>query len=209
MALTIDHLATDQNLRVIQSFEDALGSRMEAGETARIRRMDVDYRTMVCSMELEQDEAIRTIVLHKFGSGADGPRSGNLREFFEVLDLQVRPDHLDCGDRIAPIHEVVPEPLQESDPDWYHKARALELEDRLPEMEELVKKAVPSLHSAIAIAGLYRNRWLRLRQAGETEKASEARQEAVDHAYDFASYATSGGEGAALSLARDEFLKTL
>ena len=46
---------------------------------------------------------------------------------------------------------------------------------------------------------------------GESDpaKAREARKQAADWAWTYASYATSGGEGAALSYERDQFLTSL
>ncbi len=92
--------------------------------------------------------------------------------------------------------------------EWVRRARALEKADRLEEFEEVVREAVPSLHCAIAIAGFYRERWIRLQEV-DGVKAEEARGRARDWAHTYASWATSGGEGAALSYERDQFLKTL
>jgi hypothetical protein len=84
----------------------------------------------------------------------------------------------------------------------------LEREDRLEEAENLIRDSIPSLHFAIAIAELYRTRWIRL-QASDPKKAGEARKQAAKWAYAYASFATSGGEGEALSQERDEFLRQL
>ena len=97
---------------------------------------------------------------------------------------------------------------QPGEQEWVQRARALEGADRLEEMEQVVREAVPSLHCAIAIAGFYRERWVRLREV-DAVKAEEARGRARDWAYTYASWATSGGEGTALSYERDQFLKTL
>ena len=45
--------------------------------------------------------------------------------------------------------------------------------------------------------------------AGDLVRAEEAREKASDWAYTFASFATSGGEGAAFSYERNQFLATL
>jgi hypothetical protein len=102
--------------------------------------------------------------------------------------------------------EAEEEPVE--GPPWWRRAVQLEQADRLEEAERLVKESIPSLHFAIQTAELYRRRWLRLRKA-EPEKAGAARQKAADWAWQYASYATSGGEGAALSMERDEFVRTL
>ncbi len=62
---------------------------------------------------------------------------------------------------------------------------------------------------ALEIATLYRSRWRRFTAAGDLVRAEEAREKASDWAYTFAGFATSGGEGAAFSLQRNEFLRTL
>jgi hypothetical protein len=94
------------------------------------------------------------------------------------------------------------------EPAWKERAEALEREDRLEEMEKAVGAAIPSLYCAIATAEMYRQRWMRLR-ASDPVKAGEARRRAVHWAYTYASWATSGGEGTALSAERDEFLRLL
>lgn len=93
-------------------------------------------------------------------------------------------------------------------PEWWRRAQRLEREDRLEEAEKLICDMIPSLHCAIATADLYRGRWLRLRES-QPAQAKEARKKAADWAHTYASWATSGGEGAALSHERDEFLRTL
>lgn len=77
-----------------------------------------------------------------------------------------------------------------------------------PEAEQLIRDSIPTLHFALATAELYRQRWLRLRRSDPAEAAT-ARNQAAHWAYAYASYATSGGEGLALSRERDEFLSQL
>ncbi|HEY3740604.1 MAG TPA: hypothetical protein VGL53_12205 [Bryobacteraceae bacterium] len=96
-----------------------------------------------------------------------------------------------------------------SDPEWWKQAKALELEDRLHEAEKVISKAVREQGFAIQTAELYRLRMLRLRANGDEAGAAKAREKATSWAHFFASQATSGGEGMALSLQRDEFLQTL
>ena len=88
------------------------------------------------------------------------------------------------------------------------QAEKLEREDRMDDAEQLIRDRIPSLHCAITIADLYRKRWIRLRES-DPKKADEARNNATKWARTYASWATSGGEGAALSLERDEFLRLL
>jgi hypothetical protein len=106
-----------------------------------------------------------------------------------------------------PPIEPVKEP--ESSPDWYQEAVRLEQQDRLEEAERLIEKRINNLYSAICIAEMYRDRWLRLKRQGRQEDAEAARQKSADWAWNLAAGATSGGEGVALSRQRDEFLRTL
>ncbi len=93
-------------------------------------------------------------------------------------------------------------------PEWWRRAVQLERADRLDEAERLLKESIPSLHFAIQTAEMYRLRWIRL-QESEPEKAKAARRQTADWAWRYASYATSGGEGTALSMERDEFVRRL
>jgi len=93
-------------------------------------------------------------------------------------------------------------------PDWMRQAEKLEREDRMEEAEQLIRDRIPSLHCAITIAELYRTRWIRLRES-DPKNANKARNKAAKWARTYPSWATSGGEGAALSLERDEFLRRL
>jgi hypothetical protein len=108
-----------------------------------------------------------------------------------------------------PVVAVV-EPSEElpAAPTFGQRARELEQEDRLEEAETLYRDSIPSLHFAIAIAWMYHDRWVRLKES-DPVLAKDARKRASDWAYNYASYATSGGEGAALSWERDQFLKLL
>ena len=111
-----------------------------------------------------------------------------------------------AGQAREPAADAEPKP---DGPEWWRKAVALERQNRLEEAEQTIHEAVPHLGSAITTADLYRSRWLRLTREGDTEGAHLARRKASDWAYFYASLATSGGEGAALSRERDEFLATL
>lgn len=90
-------------------------------------------------------------------------------------------------------------------PAWWHQALALEGSDRLPEAERLIKDSVPNLHFAAVTADLYRQRMLRLKEAGDALGAESAYRKADDWIGFYASQATSGGEGTALSQERDAF----
>lgn len=103
-------------------------------------------------------------------------------------------------------------PVQPNDatlPAWWQKAVALELRGDLAAAEKTIRDGVPSLHFAHATADLYKRRMLRLKAAGDERGALAAFRKSRDFIRDYASYATSGSEGAALSDERDEFLRGL
>lgn len=94
-------------------------------------------------------------------------------------------------------------------PKWWYEGRELEQAGKLKEMEALLKDRICDQGFALEIARIYRERMLRLRAADDAAGAAEAREQSVSWAYFYASQATSGGEGIALSMERDDFLKTL
>lgn len=107
-----------------------------------------------------------------------------------------------------PEPEKGPPPTEEG-PAWWRTARSLEAADRLEEAERAILDAVPHLGALIQVAELYRLRLLRLRELGHDEGARSAHRKAVDWARSYAASATSGGEGAALSVERDAFIASL
>lgn len=94
-------------------------------------------------------------------------------------------------------------------PEWWDRAVELERANKLKEAEALLKESIPHLAFASQTAELYRLRMIRLMSINDMTGAREAHKQAHDWIYTYASMATSGGEGAALSLQRDDFLKEL
>lgn len=86
---------------------------------------------------------------------------------------------------------------------------ALERAGDLKAMEDAIMKRDNSLWSCCHVAEMYRHRMLRLKHAGDMPGAEHAFARSYDWMCTFASCATSGGEGAANSLARDEHLDQL
>lgn len=100
-------------------------------------------------------------------------------------------------------------PDDASMPAWWLRARKLEGENKLKEAEAVIKDGVPNLYFAHATADLYRLRMLRMKEAGDAAGALEAFRQSETFIYMMAGFATSGGEGAALSYERDNFMKQL
>lgn len=85
----------------------------------------------------------------------------------------------------------------------WEQARVLEAQDRFAEAEALIKQAMPDGWPQQS-AHVYELRMHRLIAAGDAAGALDAFKRASDWLYFFASCATSGGEGAAYSLTRDD-----
>jgi len=92
---------------------------------------------------------------------------------------------------------------------WWQEAQELEAQGKFAEAERTILDAVPDLHAAMMVAELYSRRMQRLKSAGDESGAGEAFGNAEHWIYFFASQATSGGEGLALSRERDAFLREL
>ncbi|MEO8068285.1 MAG: hypothetical protein ABI599_11385 [Flavobacteriales bacterium] len=107
--------------------------------------------------------------------------------------------------REAPASVPAPKDL----PAWWNKAVALEQQDRLEEAEQVIRDGVPHLAFAHATADMYRLRMLRLKSAGDAPGALAAFKKSSHFIFFYASMATSGGEGTALSEERDEFREQL
>jgi hypothetical protein len=101
------------------------------------------------------------------------------------------------------------EPKSESpaadQPAWWHQAVALEFQNKLDAAEQVIKDGCPYIGFAASTAEMYRLRMLRLKQAGDQAGALAAFLKSSDFIWRYASMATSGGEGAALSYERDQF----
>jgi len=89
------------------------------------------------------------------------------------------------------------------------RAQALEAADRLDEAEVALGRDHPDPGTALRIAELYQQRMNRFLASGDAELAQEAFRRADHWIHLHAAWATSGGEGAALSAERDRFRERL
>jgi hypothetical protein len=94
-------------------------------------------------------------------------------------------------------------------PEWYQRAMQLERDGDVKGAELLLKDSIPHAAYAMEIASMHRTRMLRFAEAGDLKAARASREQAVSWAYTYAGFATSGGEGAAFSWERDQFLANL
>lgn len=207
MACTIDHLSVDHRVTVLRGFTDLAGNSIRAGETAVLRGLGHDGARMELWIELERNGARDTL---RFALRAtNGPRIGHMREFFEkgedVTTPRLIPAFHDQSLRkmIVPPPEAKPVPMNASA--WSRTAQSMEAPDRLEAIEEEMQASIHHIGVAASIAEMYAERMRAFQRAGNEARAIAAFKLAVDWMDSYASSATSGGEGAALSLERDQF----
>ena len=104
---------------------------------------------------------------------------------------------------------VPPDPEFAGQPEWWREAVMLERANRLEEAEQRILKAVDHIGAFSSVAHLYEGRYARLQRAGRDEEATAARERAIHWLDVYASSATSGGEGTALSRERDQRVAAL
>ncbi|MEP6779495.1 MAG: hypothetical protein ABJC26_06365 [Gemmatimonadaceae bacterium] len=92
---------------------------------------------------------------------------------------------------------------------WWREAVLLERADKLPEAEQTILDSVVHIGAYSSLAYLYELRMARLLHAGSRVGAEAARKRAIEFLNTYASSATSGGEGIALSQERDERIRAL
>ncbi|HEX5221191.1 MAG TPA: hypothetical protein VFZ59_16630 [Verrucomicrobiae bacterium] len=101
--------------------------------------------------------------------------------------------------------EPVEQPTPGGKPAWWHEALKLEAENKLEAAENAIREGCPYIGFAYSTAEMYRLRMLRLMEVSDKAGALEAFKKSSNFIFFYASMATSGGEGAALSLERDQF----
>lgn len=211
MGLTIDHLRVDHRITVLRDFTDATGVTMKTGESGVIRGLSWDQLRMEIHLEIERASGKTKLVFSL--KAPTGPRNGHMREYFEmgedVTVPRVIPAFHDQSQRtmIVPLPEKKVAPL--NDAAWARTAQSLEGPDRLEAVEEEMRQAIQHIGVAGSIAEMYAQRMRAFQCAGNETRAIAAFKLAVDWMDTYAGWATSGGEGAALSYERDQFRAAL
>lgn len=211
MATTIDHLRVDHRITVLRGFADAKGTRMRAGDTGVLTKIEWDQIRMEILLEIQRDTG--SVVLLFALAAKTGPRNGRMRDYFEMGEDVTPP-------RIIPVfHDhskremIIPAPETRSIPinktSWARVAQTTDGPDRMEAMEEALRREINHIGVAASIAEIYAERMRAFQRAGNEPRAIAAFKLAVDWMDNYASSATSGGEGAALSYERDQFRKAL
>lgn len=207
MATTIDHLRVDHRITVRRDFTDAAGVTMRRHETGILRA--VEFQPLRLEIHLEIERAADRVHLVFALAARTGPRNGHMREYFELGEDVTTPRILPTNRQPVDRTMKVPPPALPAaslDPiALAGLAQSTDGPDRLEAMEEALRKAIPHIGVAASIAERYAERMRAFQRAGDEPRASAAFALAMQWMDTYAGWATSGGEGEALSYERDQF----
>ena len=211
MAMTIDHLRVDHRITVIREFEDAKGKRMYVGDTGVLTGMDWDQ--IQSEIYLEIKCASKKVRLVFSLTSKTGPGNGRMREYFEVGEDVTPPRVIPAFHDQSKRQMIVPPPAKNLGPmnttAWARAAQSTDGPDRLEAVEKEMLAAIDHIGVAGSIAEIYAERMRAFQRAGNKPRAVAAFKLAMQWMYSYASSATSGGEGAALSYECDQFRAAL
>lgn len=218
VATTIDNLRVDHHITVLRDFTDAKGVAMRVGDKGILRKLHWDPIRMEIHLEIEG--ASRKVALVFPLSAKTGPRNGHMREYFEVGDDATAPRIIPAFHHPAARQMIIPPPAEHepapahvANPagttNWRRAAQTTEGPDRLVDVENEMRQSIDHIGVAGSIAEIYAERMRAFQRAGNEPRAIAAFKLAVEWMGIYASSATSGGEGAALSYEYDRFRTSL
>lgn len=212
MATTIDHLRIDHRITVLRDFVDAKGTWMHAGDNGVLSRIEWDQIRMEILLEIA-GASRRVRLVFELGAKT-GPRNGRMRDYFEIGEDVSAPRSLPAFHDSAKREMILPSPFKTTPPPmnptaWARMAQSTEGPDRLEQVEREMQAAIDHIGVAASIAEIYAERMRAFQRAGDEPRAIAAFKLAVQWMGSYASSATSGGEGAALSYERDQFCAEL
>lgn len=211
MAMTIDNLRVNHRITVLRDFVDAKGKQMRAGETGVLSRLDWDQIRMEIILEIKRDSGNVKLVFEL--AAKTGPRNGRMRDYFEIGEDVTPPRIIPAFHDQSKRQMIAPPPEKKSasrnDSAWARAAQSADGPDRLEAVEEEIRRSIDHIGVAASIAEMYAQRMRMFQRAGNEPRAIAAFKLAVDWMGTYASWATSGGEGAALSYERDQFRAAL
>jgi hypothetical protein len=205
MSTTIDHLRIGHRVKVVRDFTDAKGVAMRAGDEGVLCAIRFDPLRMAIHLDIQRGEGTLHLVFDL--KAADGPRNGHMRTYFELGEPA---PNTGSDDGVSAEHMTTsaatgPGPSDKSRPEWWQRALAAMEAEQTEEAERVIREAVLHIGSAASIAEMYAHRMRFFQHAGDDRRAVENFNKAVAWMDTYASWATSGGEGAALSAERDRF----
>lgn len=212
MSCVIDHLRIHHRVNIRQDIVDLSGHFLGCGESGVLRDLSLDMERREIHLVLER--AGVEIDLSFALDAREGPRNGHMREYFTMGECIPPIDR-----RVPQADEIPPLPAPEStsgnatlssvDPDWFQQVVDLEGLGYFLEAASVVRLALPHYGAPYTVAEMYLERMVRQRQAGDEAGALVSFKRADFWIFVYASYATSGGEGAALMAERKQFRKAL
>jgi len=207
MAMTIDNLRIDHRVIILRAFTDAAGVILQAGERGVLRKLSFDQIRLEIGMEIERPNG--KVVLRFPQRMPDGPRIGHMKEFFEIGDYVPLPGSEPVRHDPLARKMIVPGPgknaASEAGPEWLRQAGNAEGPDRIEVLEQQIQRDAQHIGAAASIAEMYAQRMRIFQRAGNEPRAVAAFKLAAKWMWTYASQATSGGEGEALSRERDQF----
>jgi len=207
MATTIDHLRVDHRVTILRDFTDATGVSLQAGETGVLRGQAFDQIRLEIQLEIERPQG--KVILKFPLKTSSGPRNGHMREYFELGDYVPIPGSEPVRHDPSVRKMIVPPPdksaIPQSETPRRDHAYGIEGPDRLEAIEQQIQRDAPHIGAAASIAEMYAQRMRAFQRAGNEPRAVAAFKLAAQWIWTYASQATSGGEGEALSLERDQF----
>ncbi len=206
MSMTIDNLRVDHRVTVLRDFTDAAGITMRAGESGVIRGLSLDHLRMEIHIVIEGSSGKVDLVFPL--KAESGPRNGHMHAYFEVGEDVTTPRVMPTFHDQRPRTMIVPPPDSGSS-SINDAVQDLDGPDELTAMEEAMRKKIDHIGVAASIAELYAQRMRAFQRAGNEPRAIAAFKLAVDWMATYAGWATSGGEGEALSYERDQFRAAL
>lgn len=207
MATTIDHLRVDHRITVCRDFTDANGITLRRGETGILRALDLDPRCLEIHLDIERaTDRVRLVFLL---AAKTGPRNGHMRDYFElgedVTPPRILPSQRQPTARTMRVPPPEPPTAASDRSAVAAAAQSTTGPDRLEAMEKALLASIDHIGVAGSIAELYAQRMRAFQRAGNEPRAIAAFRLAMSWMNRYASSATSGGEGAALSYERDQF----
>ena len=211
MSMTIDNLRVDHSVTVLRDFTDATGITLRAGESGVITGLSWNQLRKEIHLVIERASGKVDLVFSE--KAISGPRHGRMREYFDVGEDVSTPRDIPAFHDQSLRKMIVPAPEKKLGPmntfAWNRAAQSTDGPDRLEAMEEEMRRAIDHIGVAASIAEMYAQRMRAFQSAGNEPRAIAAFKLAVDWMGTYAGWATSGGEGAALSYERDQFRAAL
>jgi hypothetical protein len=207
MGTTIDHLRTDYRVTILREFTDSNGVTLPPGESGILRRQAFDQVRLEIQLEIERPSG--QLALRFPLKASSGPRIGHMKDFFELGDYVPIPGSEPIRHEPSTRKMIVPRSGKDSaskhESESWRDARNTEGPDRLEAIEQEIQQTAQHIGAAASIAEMYAQRMRAFQRAGNEVRAVAAFKLAAQWMWTYASQATSGGEGEALSHERDQF----